>query len=177
MFERYTEKARQVIFSARDEAVRFDAQQIEAEYLLLGIAREEPSLLGELFAGNANYEFFRSQISVRGHAGKRSATSKDLKLSNESKRGLAYGAEEARQLGDKYIRPEHLLLGILREKDCFAAQLLRDCGAEIKAARKRVAALSPQTGLDDNSLQREVSAPLFRLLRKIFGSRKEPGSR
>ena len=66
------------------------------------------------------------------------ATSVDLPLSNESKRVLAYAAEEAERLEHKHIGTEHLLLGLMREKESFAAQLLNEAGLELQDARRRV---------------------------------------
>jgi ATP-dependent Clp protease ATP-binding subunit ClpA len=67
----------------------------------------------------------------------------DLKLSKECKRVLAYGADEAKRLGHKHIGTEHLLLGLLREEGCFAAQLLRERKIDIEEVRKELAAGLP----------------------------------
>jgi ATP-dependent Clp protease ATP-binding subunit ClpC len=66
------------------------------------------------------------------------STSIDLPLANESKRVLAYAAEEAERLGDKHIGTEHLFLGLLREEKCFAAQILRERGISLESAREQV---------------------------------------
>ena len=68
------------------------------------------------------------------------ATSVDLPFSNESKRVLAYAAEEAERLGHKHIGTEHLLLGLLREEKCLAAQILQERGAEAHADSGRARA-------------------------------------
>lgn len=72
------------------------------------------------------------------------ATSVDLPLSNESKRVLAYGAEEAERLAHRYKGTEHLFLGLLREKGCFAAEVLREQGVSLEKLRKHYARISPQ---------------------------------
>lgn len=66
---------------------------------------------------------------------KKTSTSVDLPLSNESKRVPAYGAEEAERLADKHIGPEHLFLGLLREEKCFAADLLGARGVRPRGNR------------------------------------------
>src|SRR5947208_15022880 len=80
----------------------------------------------------------RKQIESHTTAREKVSTSVDLPLSNESKRVLAYAAEEAERLGHKHIGTEHLLLGLLREKESFAAALLNEAGLALEDARKRV---------------------------------------
>jgi ATP-dependent Clp protease ATP-binding subunit ClpC len=140
MFERYTEKARRMIFFARFETSRYGTPQIEAEHLLLGVSREDPPLMGRFLSDRADYESFQNEILARTPAGESIPTSIDLPLSNESKRVLAFAAEEADRLRHKHIGTEHLLLGILREKRSFAAKMLRDRGAKLREMRKKLAA-------------------------------------
>jgi ATP-dependent Clp protease ATP-binding subunit ClpA len=137
MFERYTEKARRVIFFARYEASQFGSPNIESEHLLLGILREGNRLV--VLLGIQNEERIRAQIESHAVIREKVSTSVDLPLSEECKRILAYGAEEAMRLVCKYIGSEHLLLGILREKNCLGARILTEHGVEIKEARKRIA--------------------------------------
>ena len=108
MFERYTEKARRVIFFARYEASQFGSPYIETEHLLLGLLREDKALTNR---------FLRS---------------------NECKRVLAYAAEEAERLSHKHIGTEHLLLGLLREEKCFAAEILHERGLKLLAIREEL---------------------------------------
>ena len=124
MFERYTEKARRVIFFARYEASQFGQPCIETEHLLLGLLREDKALTNRFLHKHAVVSEIRSQIEAHTDVREKTSTSIDLPLSNEGKRVLAYAAEEAERLGNKHIGTEHLLLGLLREKGCFANQLL-----------------------------------------------------
>src|SRR5580658_8419762 len=101
MFERYTEKARRVIFFARYEASQFGSPYIETEHLLLGVLREDKALTNRLLASNANIEDLRNSITRRGKTGPKISTSVDLPLSHELKRALAYGAEEGERLKQK----------------------------------------------------------------------------
>jgi hypothetical protein len=135
MFERYTEKARRVIFFARYEAADFGSPYIETEHLLLGIVREAPRVLIDLAPGIAP-EFgakWRAQFQHLKHTPKGSV-SVDLPLSNESKRVLAYAAEEAERLMDRHIGAEHLVLGLLRERH-GACAMLESVGINLEEAR------------------------------------------
>jgi len=140
MFERYTEKARRVIFFARYEASQFGSPYIESEHLLLGLLREDKTLTHRFLASYSSVELIRKKIESHTIIREKTATSVDLALSNECKRILAYAGEEAERLSHKHIGTEHLLLGLLREENCFAAQLLRERGIEIEDARNQIAA-------------------------------------
>jgi Clp amino terminal domain, pathogenicity island component len=143
MFERYTEKARRCIFFARYEASQFGSPYIEAEYLLLGLLREDKALANRSLRSYEAVESIRKQIE--GHTARREkvSTSVDLPLSAECKRALAYGAEEAERFKHKHIDTGHLLLGLLREEKCFAAQLLREQGVTLDSVREEVQQLAP----------------------------------
>src|SRR5215471_14054192 len=122
MFERYTEKARRVIFFGRYEASQFGSPYIETEHVLLGLLREDKALTNRFLRSQA--EAIRKQIEDHTTVREKVPTSVDLPLSNESKRVLAYAAEEAERLSHKHIGTEHLLLGLLREEESFAARIL-----------------------------------------------------
>ena len=139
MFERYTEKARRVIFFARYEASQLGRTCIESEHLLLGLLREDKALTNRFMKSHASVESIRKQIEKRTVICEKVATSVDLPLSDECKRVLAYAAEEAERLGHKHIGTEHLLLGLLREKKCFAAQMLEERGLKMKQIREELA--------------------------------------
>ena len=143
MFELYTEKARRVIFFARYEASHYGSPYIETEHLLLGLFREAREVLKLLPLGSA--ESVRREIDARTIGHKSTSTSVDLPLSNESKRVLAYGAEEATRLGHRHIGTEHLLLGLLREENCFAAGMLRERGMSLQEMREKLAKAYPAT--------------------------------
>ena len=138
MFERYTEKARRAIFFARYEASQFGSPYIETEHLLLGLLREDKRIVLLFFRSHVFVEEIRKKIEQHGYVREKISTSVDLPLSNESKRVLAYAAEEAERLDHKHIGTEHLLLGLFRGKESFAAQLLNEYGPGLEDARKRV---------------------------------------
>ena len=138
MFERYSEKARRVIFFARYEASQFGSPYIETEHLLLGILREDKALTNRFLRSHAAVESIRQQIESQTTSREKTATSVDLPLSNESKRVLAYAAEEAERLADSHIGAEHLLLGLLREEKCFAARILTERGLQLSQVREEL---------------------------------------
>jgi ATP-dependent Clp protease ATP-binding subunit ClpA len=137
MFERYTEKARRVIFFARYETSEFGAPSIETEHLLLGLLREDKALADRFMPPNAPVESIRKQIEAATTVREKIPTSVDLPLSHECKRILAYAAEEAERLNHRHIGTVHLLLGMLRETDSLAASILRAHGVALDEVRTR----------------------------------------
>jgi ATP-dependent Clp protease ATP-binding subunit ClpA len=161
MFERYTEKARRVIFFARYEASQYGSPYIETEHLLLGLFREDhPFARRVLGSGGTppepSIESIKRKISERGMLGKKLPTSVDLPLSNESKRVLVYALEEAERLAHKHIGTEHLLLGLLHEKKSFAAQLLNEEGVLLERSRVKIAEWLKKTGNAGDHESREI---------------------
>jgi len=134
MFERYTEKARRTIFFARYEASQFGSSFIESEHLLLGLLREDKALSFALLRSHS-MEDIRKQIEEHTTTGQHVPPSVDLQLSDEGKRILILGADEAQALGHRHIGTEHLLLGMLREDGSFAAAILRERGISLEQAR------------------------------------------
>jgi ATP-dependent Clp protease ATP-binding subunit ClpA len=140
MFERYKQRARRVIFFARYEAGRLGTPQIESEHLLLGLVREDEPLLKRFSISGISDESIRTQVLARTSAGEEFPIAVDLPLSQACKRALTGAAEEADRLGDQQIGTEHLLLGLLRVEDSFAAQMLRERGADLETIRAQLAA-------------------------------------
>jgi ATP-dependent Clp protease ATP-binding subunit ClpC len=158
MFERYTEKARRVIFFSRYEASHFGSPYIELEHLLLGLIREDKALLTHLLPDSLDVAEFDRQIRSLLTENTPTATSVDLPLSHDSKRVLAYGAEEAERLNSKHIGTIHLLLGLLRT-DSSVAALLRSHGFEIDRIRERaVQSTAPDAGSVFDGLRRQFAA-------------------
>jgi ATP-dependent Clp protease ATP-binding subunit ClpC len=137
MFERFTEKARRVIFFGRYEASQFGSPYIETEHLLLGLLREDKGL-NRRFLPPSSLDRIRLEIERTAVTREKGSTSVDLPLSNESKRVLVYASEEAERLGHKHIGTEHLLLGLLREERALAAQALQTCGLTLEKVREEL---------------------------------------
>src|SRR3989454_358548 len=146
MFERYTEKARRVIFFARYEASQFGAPAIEPEHLLLGLMREDKTLTGRFFPrAQITIESIRREIEGRTLLRERIPTSVEMPLAPETKRVLHYSHEESDRLQHRHIGTEHLLLGLLREERSMAAQILFERGLRLNAVRDEIAR---QSGAD-----------------------------
>src|SRR5918911_947832 len=144
MFERYTEKARRVIFFARYEASQFGAPAIEPEHLLLGLMREDKTLTARFLA--------RAQTSV------------ELPLAPETKRVLAFAHEESDRLQHRHIGTEHLLLGLLREERSMAAEILYERGLRLPTVREEVARA---TGSDPRAAQKKDTPHLAEFSRDL----------
>jgi ATP-dependent Clp protease ATP-binding subunit ClpC len=139
MFERYTEKARRVIFFARYEASQFGSQAIETEHILLGLLREDKQLTQRFFqSAQQAVESIRKEIRDRAGLQDKVAASVDLPLSSSAKQVLTFAAEESDRLGHLHIGTEHLLLGILREEKSSAAQILHQRGLRLDRVREDV---------------------------------------
>src|SRR5436309_10049015 len=145
MFERYTERARRVIFFARYEASQFGSTAIESEHVLLGLVQEDRNIIDRFLNiidrflhASLSSESIRAEITARVAIREKVSTSIDIPLSNECKRILAYAAEEAERLNNRFIGTEHLLLGMLREEESLASQILRGHGLDVSAIRQQM---------------------------------------
>jgi ATP-dependent Clp protease ATP-binding subunit ClpC len=138
MFEKYTEKARRVVFFARYEASQLGSPAIESEHLLLGLLRENRDLNRRFFLKtNATVEDIRKEIGMcamvldgRTEVREKTSTSIDLPFTEECKRVLNNAADESERLSHKYIGMEHILLGLLREDKSIAAEILKEHGID-----------------------------------------------
>jgi hypothetical protein len=141
MFERFTEKARRVIFSARFEAIRYGSPYIETEHLLLGLLRVDRAL-AKWFPGESNVEpEIRTEIEGQITQRKRISTSVEVPLTEECKKALQLAAEESERLAQRYVGTQHPLLGMLRVEGSHAAKLLRERGLKPEAVREQLAKL------------------------------------
>ena len=125
MFERYTERARRVLFFSRYEASQLGSISIETEHLLLGLIREGKGLTSRIFArAHVSLEELRKEIEAQKVFHEKVSTSVEIPFSLESKRVLEATAEESDRLLHNYIGTEHLLLGLLHEERSVAGSLL-----------------------------------------------------
>jgi hypothetical protein len=140
MFERYTEEARRALFYSRYEASQFGSRTISTEHLLLGVLREgKGGVCGRCVAAfHVSVDDIRKEVERVTERGEKVSTSVEIPFTAEMKRVLQYAADEADRLMDKSIRPEHLLLGLLREEGCMAASILASRGMTLEAARDYV---------------------------------------
>src|SRR5687768_15638722 len=165
MFERYTEKARRVIFFARYEASQFGAPAIEPEHLLLGLMREDKTLTARFFPrAQVSIESIRKEIEGRTLLREKISTSVELPLAPETKRVLAYAHEESDRLQHRHIGTEHLLLGLLREDRSMAAEILYERGLRLNAVRDEIAR---QSGADARTSQKKDTPHLVEFSRDL----------
>jgi Clp amino terminal domain, pathogenicity island component len=139
MFERYTEKARRVIFFARYEASQYGSPHIETEYLVLGLLREDAALLSRLVGSRTIAVDIRTEIERQIARRERISISVEMPLTDECKTVLTFAAEEADRLGHRHVGTEHLLVGMLRVEGSLAARLLQEKGLKPEAIRERLA--------------------------------------
>lgn len=166
MFERYREDAKRAIFFARWEAQQSGSAYIEPKHILLGLTHDADSKANQLFGLSACTENFRTLLEV--HASAQPSTSVDLPLSNPSKRILAYTTEEAERLASQPIGTEHLLLGLLREKQSDVRAALAKAGIDLRSARNRIRAAQGLAIPDREPDDREISLRPLRPFAAFF---------
>jgi len=140
MFERYTERSRRVIFFARYEALQYGSQVIAPEHILLGLMREDKTISARFFPfrHSLTVDAVRREVEERIVLRERIPQSAELHLAPETKRILYYAAEESRQLKNRHIGPEHLLLGMVREENSIAAEILFHLGLRLQDVRDEI---------------------------------------
>ena len=142
MFERYTVQARRVVFFARYEAASLASQYITPEHLLLGLVREARQMLEAHMSSLESLDEMRRDIETRSapiKAALKVSMSVDLPLDRAAQSVLNWAAEQADALKDASIRPEHLLLALLRNENNPAAVLLGAHGVHYESVRKQIA--------------------------------------
>jgi ATP-dependent Clp protease ATP-binding subunit ClpA len=180
MFERYTEKARRVIFFARYEASQFGSPYIETEHLLLGLLREDKALTNRFLRSHASVESIRKQIEGHTTIREKVSTSVDLPLSNECKRVLAYAAEEAERLSHKHIGTEHLLAWLCcARKNALPRRFCTERGLRLPAIRDELQRTTQEKVpvQQSSKAQRSESEPARRVLPRPHPERHRPAAR
>jgi len=148
MFEKYTEKAKKVLFLARYEASQMGSKVIGSEHLLLGLLKEGDELVQDLFArANVNVELLRAELEARGPSGEKQITPIEIPFSEEAKKVLAGAEEEAERLLHPNVGDEHILLGLLRVEDSAAGRILAEKGMRLYALREETVAAWKQRAL------------------------------
>jgi hypothetical protein len=138
MFERFTDRARRVVVLAQDEARQLDHNYIGTEHLLLGLVREGDGVAAKaLDALGIRLEVVRQQVEDIIGRGEQ-APSGHIPFTPRAKKVLELSLRESQQLGQDYIGTEHILLGLIREADGVAAQVLVNLGAELDRVRQQV---------------------------------------
>ena len=139
MFERFTDRARKVMALANQEAQRFNHEYIGTEHILLGLVKEG-SGVGANVLKNLGVDLRKVRLEVEKlvKSGPEMVTLGKLPQTPRAKRVIEYAIEEARNLNHNYVGTEHLLLGLLREQDGVAAQVLMNLGLRLEDVREEV---------------------------------------
>jgi len=139
MFNRFTERARKVILLAKEEAKRFNHDYIGTEHILLGLVREGEGVAAAVLASFAlSPDKIRLEVEKLVQPGPSTVVSGDLPFTPKAKKVIELSIEEARALGHNYIGTEHLLLGLIREGEGVASQVLMNLGLELEKVREEV---------------------------------------
>src|SRR6476661_992176 len=140
MFERFTTRARNAVVLAQEEARRLDHDYIGTEHILLGLLREPEAIAGRALRRlSISLEATRADVEgIIGRGVGDRAPDGHIPFTPRSKKVLELSLREALQLGHNYIGTEHILLGLIREGDGVAAQILVRRGADLNRVRKTV---------------------------------------
>src|SRR3989475_2965067 len=143
MFERFTERARQVVVLAQEEARTLKHNYIGTEHILLGLLREEEGRAARVLDSlGINLEEVRAQVArIVGQGDE--VTAGQIPFTPRAKKVLELSHREARGLGHNYIDTEHILLGIVRENDGVAARILLDFDADAQTVRNATIEILP----------------------------------
>ncbi|UCD15568.1 MAG: ATP-dependent Clp protease ATP-binding subunit [Candidatus Omnitrophota bacterium] len=142
MFNRFTERARKVLVLAKEEARRFNHDYIGTEHILLGLVREGEGVACAVLQNlGADLERLRVEIEKLVSPGSAASVLGDVPFTPRAKKSLELAAEEAHNLGHNYIGTEHILLGLIREGEGLASQVLFSLGIDLKRVRDEIAAL------------------------------------
>lgn len=139
MFNRFTERARKIILLAKEEAKRFNHDYIGTEHILLGLVREGEGVAAAVLASlGLSPDKIRVELEKLVHAGPATIVSGDIPFTPKAKKVIELSMEEARELGHNYIGTEHLLLGLIREGEGVASQVLMNLGMDLEKVRMEV---------------------------------------
>jgi len=139
MYERFTDRARKVMQLANQEAQRFNHEYIGTEHILLGLVKEGSGVAANVLKNlDIDLRKIRLEVEKIVQAGPDMVTMGKLPQTPRAKKVIEYSIEEARNLNHNYVGTEHLLLGLLREQEGVAAQVLMNLGLKLEDVREEV---------------------------------------
>lgn len=142
MFNRFTERARKVLVLAKEEVRRFNHDYIGTEHILLGLIREGEGVACAVLQNlGIDLERLRIEIEKLVSPGSVASVLGDIPFTPRAKKVLELAAEEARSLGHNYIGTEHILLGLIREEEGIASQVLFSLGVDLKKVKDEISSL------------------------------------
>ncbi len=155
MFDRFTDRARKVMALARKEAQRFNHDFIGTEHILLGLVQEGSGVAANVLKNlGVDGNKIRAEIEKHVQSGPSMVTMGQLPFTPRAKKVLELSQEEANELGHNYIGTEHLLLGLIRENDGVAAQVLMDLTVKLEDVKSEVMELlgADMPGQEESSI-------------------------
>src|SRR5262245_18173919 len=139
MFDRFTDRAKKVMSYARQEAQKFNHEYIGTEHVLLGLVQEGSGVAANVLKHmSVDLEKIRHEVEKIVKTGPTTVTMGQLPFTPRAKKVLELSMEEASQLSHNYIGTEHLLLGLIKENEGIAAQVLMNLGVKLEDVREEV---------------------------------------
>jgi ATP-dependent Clp protease ATP-binding subunit ClpC len=139
MYERFTDRARKVMQLANQEAQRFNHEYIGTEHILLGLVKEGSGVAANVLKNlDVDLRKIRLEVEKLVQSGPEMVTIGKLPQTPRAKKVIEYSMEEARNLNHNYVGTEHILLGLLREQEGVAAQVLMNLGLKLDDVREEV---------------------------------------
>src|SRR5919201_144996 len=158
-FDKFTERARQVLALAQEEAQRFNHNYIGTEHLLLGLVREGDGVAAKVLS-NLGVELNKVRSAVEFIIGRGDRiVLGDIGLTPRAKKVIELAVDEARRLNHHYIGTEHLLLGLVREGEGIAAGVLESLGVSLEKVRTQTVKVLSQGRPDQGAAGQEPEAP------------------
>jgi ATP-dependent Clp protease ATP-binding subunit ClpC len=137
MFKKFTERARRVIILAREEAERYNHEYLGTEHILLGILKDGGGIaITVLQKSGVNLERLNLEVKKNLPHSPHHSIGTEIPFSPRAKKVLEYAVEEAKAMGHNYIGTEHILLGLIKEKDGVASKILTSMGIKFSQARE-----------------------------------------
>ncbi|MCR3921050.1 MAG: ATP-dependent Clp protease ATP-binding subunit [Firmicutes bacterium] len=163
MFGRFTERAQKVLVLAQEEARRFNHSFVGTEHILLGLVREGDGIAAKvLLSLGMELATVRLEIEKLIGKGEQRTPSQGVNYTPRTKKVIELAIEEGQGLGHNYVGTEHLLLGLLREGEGIASQVLSNLDVDLMRARKSVLALlgeSEESQADENGKSTNTATP------------------
>lgn len=142
MYERFTDRARKVMQLANQEAKRFSHEYIGTEHILLGLVKEGTGVASNVLRNlDVDLRMVRLEVEKIVQSGPGVVSASNLPQTPRAKKVIEYAIAEARGLNHNYVGTEHLLIGLLREEDGVAAQVLINLGLKLGVVRAEVLSL------------------------------------
>jgi len=164
MYERFTDRARKVMQLANQEAQRFNHEYIGTEHILLGLMKEGSGVAANVLK-NLDLDLRRVRLEVEKivQSGLGKVTMGRLPQTPRAKKAIEYAIEEARNLNHKWVGTEHLLLGLLREEEGVASQILMNLGLKLEDTREEVLQLLTGKSAAERVAEKSSKVPSIRI--------------